>query len=296
MAFESLRVATPEAALAVSQTIKTMLKIIKNCVPIGIVAARVKRRDDRKQAQINAYWNSQPGVAIESAVDMAIELIQSLSDEQTRSVRFLEHELIPSLGLNNENLHEQPPQLGAFFGKGLHLWQYPKQLAPFLVWLASNAGGIRRYLEIGVRWGGTFIVISEFLRRVNPSFEGSIAVDPMPESRLLKRYSQLGRAEYLQAFSTDDTFKEVLSRERPDFVFVDGDHSLSAVMHDYDVCSDICRYIAFHDICSDGLADTTKFWSFLKRHCCRYDFVEFTDQYPEVTGQFMGIGVMILKS
>jgi hypothetical protein len=229
-------------------------------------------------------------------VDTAVALIQDLSDEQTRDANFLEHDLIPLLGLNNENLQEQPQQLEPFFGKGLHLWQYPKQLAPFLVWLARNGDGIRRYLEIGVRWGGTFIVISEFLRRVNPSFESGIAVDPMAESRLLKRYSTLGRAKYLQAFSTDDIFKEVLCRERPDFVFIDGDHSLSAVMHDYDVCSDACKCIGFHDIASESCMDPTKFWSFAKRHCSQYDFVEFTEQYPEVNGRFMGIGVMTRRS
>jgi hypothetical protein len=273
----------------------TMLKIIKQLAPVGLVAARRKKRDERKQEQIAAYWRSQPEVAIASSVDVAVSSIQGLSDEQTRDIAFLENELIPLLGLNNENLQEQPEHLSQFFGKGLHLWQYPKQVAPFLVWLASNAHGIKRYLEIGVRWGGTFILISEFLRRVNPRFEKAIAVDPMAESRLLKHYSKLGRGEYLQAFSTDLIFREVLLKERPEFVFIDGDHSLGAVMHDYDVCSDVCRHIGFHDIDSDSLVETSKFWSFLKRHCSRYDFVEFTDQYPEVNGSFMGIGVLTRK-
>jgi hypothetical protein len=261
-------------------------------LPKGFHDARARQRLHQKHVRLERYWADLPQHTIAAAVDNATNMIQGLTDEQMRDCAYLEHQLIPRLGLNNENLHEQPPQLSPYFGSGLHVWQYPNQLAPFLVWLATRGESVRRYMEIGVRWGGTFIVISEFLRRVSGRFEKCIAVDPMPPSRLLRRYLELGKVEYVQCFSTDETFRKYVAEEAPDFVFIDGDHTLRVALHDYDVCSEVARYIGFHDIASDGCAETTQLWKFLKRHCQGYEFAEFVDQYPSVDGNFMGIGLM----
>ena len=66
------------------------------------------------------------------SVQSAIDLIGALSAQQSADAWFLEHELIPALGLNDELLHEQPPQLFPSLGQGLHLWQYPNQLGRYL--------------------------------------------------------------------------------------------------------------------------------------------------------------------
>ncbi|QOZ33873.1 hypothetical protein [Bradyrhizobium sp. CCBAU 53421] len=71
----------------------------------------------------------------------AISTIAALTPSQRLDVEFLEREFIPALGLNDELLHEQPPELAPSFGKGLHLWQYPNQLAPYLAWLAPMSTG-----------------------------------------------------------------------------------------------------------------------------------------------------------
>ena len=119
-------------------------------------------------------------------------------------VKFLENELIPSIGLNNENLNEQPAELAKFFGKGLHLWQYPSQLAKYLVWIANNANSIKNYTEIGCRWGGTFILINEWLKKIGAPIESSIAIDPIEATPFIKRYIEICDTPvvYLQNFST----------------------------------------------------------------------------------------------
>ncbi|WP_163153391.1 hypothetical protein [Bradyrhizobium uaiense] len=69
----------------------------------------------------------------------AVVAIAGLSADQRTDVDFLEREFIPALELNDESLREQPSELSASFGKGLHIWQYPSQLAPYLAWLSRNA-------------------------------------------------------------------------------------------------------------------------------------------------------------
>src|SRR5690348_6713073 len=70
-------------------------------------------------------------------VSSAIEKMRSLTPQQSSDVHFLENEFIPALGLNDEMLQEQPRELSAYFGRGLHLWQYPNQLARYLRWLTE---------------------------------------------------------------------------------------------------------------------------------------------------------------
>lgn len=260
--------------------------------PVGLQKALRRYANYRKERRVDRYWSSLSDESIKIAVDNAITLIGSLTDAQMQDIDFLEKSLLPRLGLNNEMLHEQPLHLKDCYGKGLHIWQYPIQFAPFLAWLAANGTGIKKYLEIGVRWGGTFIAVSEFLRRVSPAFKVSIAVDPITPSPLMKYYLDLGRAEYCQSFSTAERFKTLFDKTQPDFVFIDGDHTLQGVIHDFDICSESARIIAFHDVFSQGCVDTTLMWHFLKRHCFGYGSVEFTEQYPSVPGYFMGIGVL----
>ena len=276
---------------------KTAPTAMKNSIfellqPVGFQKALRRYANYSRERRVDRYWSSLSDESIKIAVDNAITLIGSLTDAQLRDIDFLEKSLLPRLGLNNEMLHEQPLHLKDCYGKGLHIWQYPIQFAPFLAWLAENGSGIKKYLEIGVRWGGTFIAVSEFLRRVSPVFELSIAVDPIEPSPLMRRYLKLGRADYHQCLSTDATFSALLDAEKPDFVFIDGDHTMRGVMHDFDVCSRHADLIAFHDIRSDGCLDTTLFWSFLQHHATKYESCEFVKQYDSVKGVFMGIGVL----
>lgn len=75
-----------------------------------------------------------------------------------RSEEFLNRPLdeiektICSFGLNDEVLNEQPITLSEYYGKGIKIWQYPKQFAKLLLRLKDLK--IDSYTEIGCRWGG----------------------------------------------------------------------------------------------------------------------------------------------
>lgn len=238
---------------------------------------------------------------LRSAVGETVAAIAALTEAQCTDIAFLENEFIPSLGLNDENLDEQPPELSASYGKGLYIWQYPNQLAAYLAWLARNVVGITSYMEIGCRWGGMFILTSEWIRKNGGQLRTMTAIDPIEPSPLIKAYFKLlGQSSiqtiYVRDLSTSILVKEMVDRIHPDFVFIDGDHSLRGVLGDHMLVREHARIIAHHDVCSQACPDTTFLWESLKKlEILEFDFFDFIDQYPSCKGNFLGIGVMKRK-
>jgi len=239
------------------------------------------------------------GTFATAAVDETADAIARLSDAQCVDKAFLENEFIPSIGLNDEVLHEQPPEFSANYGKGLHIWQYPNQLAGYLAWLARNCSGITSFAEIGCRWGGMFILVSEWIRRNGADLRSVTAVDPITPTPFIEAYFKRLRAttniqaNYLREFSTSPLVKQEIDRLRPDFVFIDGDHTLRGALADHLLVRNHARIIAHHDIWSQACPDTTFLWQTLKAlETGSFDFAEFVEQYPSVGGNFFGIGAM----
>ncbi|UGY23896.1 hypothetical protein HU675_0039115 [Bradyrhizobium septentrionale] len=252
------------------------------------------------QAQADRY---QRFADLSNSVGEAVDAIAGLSAAERTDVAFLEREFIPALGLNDELLREQPPELSTSFGKGLHLWQYPSQLAPYLAWLARNVSGVSSYMEIGCRWGGMFILVAEWLRNSGADLKTVIAVDPIDPTPFITTYFELlrERAEiepvYLQAFSTAPVVSAYVDRVKPEFVFIDGDHSLRGAMLDHLLVRAHARIIVHHDVHSQACPDTTLLWTALKEfEAPIFDTFEFTSQYPSVGGSFLGIGAMKRRS
>lgn len=227
-------------------------------------------------------------------VELAIEKIRRMPLQRCYDAQYLEHTLIPELGLNNEALQEQPPELGAYFGKGLHLWQYPTQLASYLVWLAHNARGVRKYLEIGCRWGGTFILVNEWLKKVGAEIEFSLAIDPIAPTPFIKKYMEVSTTpvQYIQNFSTSADVIAYLRICSPDIVFIDGDHSMKGVMFDHLLARQAAKIIVHHDIASRACPDSSLFWSYVRQAESDFEAVEFTQQYASVGANYLGIGVL----
>jgi cephalosporin hydroxylase len=241
-------------------------------------------------------------------VSSTIDAIQSLSQQQCSNIAFLEKEFIPSLGLNDEGLNEQPKELAEYFGLGLHLWQYPSQLAGYLAWLSNNAKDIKCYAEIGCRWGGMLILVTEWLRKNGANLQKIVAVDPIRPTPFVEEYFNFlnnerasGRrnveALYLQEFSTSHKVKRIVNEIKPDFVFIDGDHSLKGALLDHLMVRDFARVIVHHDVSSDSCTETTLLWNVLKKfENHEFNFFEFVEQYASLGGQrFLGIGVMKRK-
>jgi hypothetical protein len=230
-------------------------------------------------------------------VDRFVEEFRSIPDNLICDESFIEKFIIEKAGLNNEHLHEQPPELAPHYGTGLYLWQNPKQFSKYIVWLLKNTKNCESYLEIGCRWGGTFIVICEVLRRANPHFRLAIAADLIEPTPFIERYREIANKEglqikYFQGSSTSEDFSKLINKEKPDVSFIDGDHSFLGALKDHLLVRNFSQVIIHHDIYSDSCPETTSLWSTLKTlEVCRKD-AEFIEQYDSVNGKFLGIGIL----
>lgn len=279
-------------------------RIVRPFVPVAIIEGSARRHEqfkkDREIGREAARRRRLEG--LDDAVGNAVAAIAALTPAQCLDARFLEHEFIPAIGLNDEVLHEQPPELAGSYGKGLHIWQYPNQLAGYLVWLARNGSGITSYMEIGCRWGGMFILVSEWLRKTGGQLRAATAVDLIDPSPFVVTWFDMMkshpdfRATYIQDYSTSQEVARAVAAIRPDMVFIDGDHSLRGALADHMLVREHARIIAHHDIHSQAWPDTTFLWETLKTlEAPAFDFAEFVDQYPSVGGRFLGIGAMIRR-
>jgi cephalosporin hydroxylase len=202
----------------------------------------------------------------------------------------MDEQFIMDLGLNDEFLNEQPSELKEHFGKGLKIWQYPIQISPFIRDL--NGVCCKSYLEIGVRHGGTFILMSELLAKTNPNII-TYACDIIPMSDTLREYRKHRNFIYLQMSSTSNEFKSFCENNYIDFAFIDGDHSYDVVLQDYKMFKNKLdtKHIVLHDIKSSSCQYTGEVWNQVK-----YDpghiWREYTMQYESVEKNFMGIGYL----
>jgi hypothetical protein len=198
--------------------------------------------------------------------------------------------------LNDESLHQQPEELADFYGKGLYLWQYPNQLSKFLG-KELRISNHSTYVEIGSRWGGTFVVVSEFLLRFNSSLEKVIALDLIEEPEALRHYRKFlqihGGPEFVYSSEGSNFLENKSSEFRDSIVFIDGDHSLEGVMRDHTLALEFANTIVHHDIYSVAVPQIHKFWNFLKKSCSAdWRFSEYIEQYPSVGSNYLGIGVL----
>lgn len=223
-----------------------------------------------------------------------ISLIKNSSLEELKSNEYLES-LIVKLGFNTESLQQQP-QIVKDNGGGLLIWQYPNQFSKYLCLLEKQK--ISSFIEIGCRWGGTFILTNEYLKRFN-IINKSVAVDIMKSP--VKEYClNNSETEFKEINSQSGEFKKYISDNYFDLIFIDGDHSYNGVKNDYEISKNNGKIFVFHDISNNECPGVVKFWNELKNNKSdTYDFFEFTEQYEDVWNNthktFLGIGVAIKK-
>ena len=224
-----------------------------------------------------------------------VDLIRESSKDDLLNPLYLE-KLICMLGFNREVLVEQP-QVVKNNGGGLLIWQYPNQFSKYLLVLQKL--NIESYLEIGCRWGGTFILTAEYLKRFN-TVKKTVAVDRIDSP--VASYCALNReSQFIQLSSDSYDFKDFMRDNRFDLIFIDGDHSYEGVTNDYKLCRDLGKIYVFHDIVNVMCPGVVQFWNELKANeSGRFTFYEFTEQYEDVyrdTGgrTFLGIGLAIRR-
>jgi hypothetical protein len=232
-------------------------------------------------------------------IDLSLlRLLRETSLSALRDAHFLEEKLLPQLGLNDEGLAQLPEELFPFCGRGLRIWQYPNQFGPYLALLGRL--GLRSYLEIGVRHGGTFVCTVEYLSRFQ-LLRSAVAVDLNPCASFMKYAKRNPLCRFLQTDSHAPAFREFFERgESFDLALIDGDHSEAGCWEDFTLVREKASVLAFHDIANDAVPGVGAVWRKVQQTCGDdYEFFEFTAQYPSVaarTGQrFLGIGVAVPK-
>jgi hypothetical protein len=229
-------------------------------------------------------------------IDEAILAVKNF-DFKSASQKEIE-EALPSFGMNNEYLSEMPKIFEPYFGWGIKFWQYPNQFSKLLCFLKDKE--IDSYFEIGVRYGGTFIVINELLLKYQPFLE-SHALDVIPASDILdtyqKKYRDI-RFWYHQLESQSPFLFErieggdfILPYKKLDLIFIDACHSYQCIKRDYYTALMFGpKYIIFHDIVNGGTKGAKMAWNEIKRH--HKKTYEFIDQYDGMNGSYLGIGVV----
>jgi len=223
-----------------------------------------------------------------------VHLIKESNLEDLKNNDYLEN-LIIDLGFNTENLREQP-KIVKDNGGGLLIWQYPNQFSKYLHLLSQHK--IQSYIEIGCRWGGTFVLTNEYLKMFN-SVNKSVAIDII-DSPVLSYCISNDESQFIKVDSQSQEFIDYMNNNWFDLIFIDGDHSYNGVKNDYEISKNKGKIFVFHDIVSYVCPGVVQFWNELKNsETDTYNFFEFTEQYEDVwkntRQQFLGIGVAIKK-
>jgi cephalosporin hydroxylase len=286
----------------VRSTEQTVRRFFRPFLPIGLLELVARRDHEWKEK----YENERRAKfeRLRHKVAESVAAIAALTATQCRDAAFLENEFIPALGLNDETLCEQPQELARYLGTGLHIWQYPSQLARYLAWISVNAQNIKSYMEIGCRWGGLVILVTEWLCKNGAPLEDVVAIDPIEQTPFIEEYFQLLqnkssgrkaaiRSIYLREYSTSDAVARLVEELKPEFVFIDGDHTFKVAFSDHMLARKYAKIVVHHDISSQSCPDISFLWNALKElEYSEFEFSEFVDQYPSLVGRFLGIGAM----
>lgn len=160
----------------------------------------------------------------------AIRLIEEVDMRILQTPLMLEAWL-EQFGVEGHVSNEHPENRRYICGRGLRVSQYLNQFAEYLVWLSKQ--GIRKYLEVGTYFGGTFVVTTEYLRRFGPVQSIGIDIKARP---LWKEYDT-DHAVLKQMDSHGEDFRRLLEAEGPfDLILIDGDHSYPSVKADFETC------------------------------------------------------------
>lgn len=163
--------------------------------------------------------------------------------------------------------------------------------------------GVRSYLEIGTKWGGTFhrvmCALPKGSKGVTIDLPGGTKDWKATEHSLQLVHADLKKRGYetraIWGNSTDANVIEQAAKVGPfDCILIDGDHRLPGVTSDFANYGPMTKMVAFHDIAwrrapewNEGLRiDVGEFWNAIKGDY-RHEEFKFCP-----TGKNNGIGVL----
>ncbi len=242
-------------------------------------------------------WNNVMAGEVQSLAEGdvagAVRMLRTASLRELRDEVFLREEFLLALGLNGEILNEFPEQLYPWCGRGIRSWQYPIQFAKYLTYLSEQ--GVRSYVEIGCRYGGTFIIVVEYLRRFSDLYL-AVAMD-VERAAIMSAYaaSTIG-VDYTIADSRRPETVAYLGSLAWDLAFIDGDHSYEGCCSDFEAVKERSTLVGLHDIASSACPGVVRAWQEIRRVMPASRRFEAVDQYRDVRDRtqktFLGIGVV----
>jgi len=200
------------------------------------------------------------------------------------------HRLILEIGICERRTDQQPKHLHKYINPYAP-WQNPKQLTKLLLFLAEY--DINTYFEIGVYRCGTFLLMTEYLDRLN-GLEYALGVD-VSTGVHVEEYKSISKdinTVVKKISSRSTVLIEEISSTKFDLILIDGNHGTKAVIEDFETYRNNGSIILFHDIssvCKDA-------WDAIKKLSRdEFDFYEITDQYKTVNKDWFGFGILIKK-
>lgn len=138
------------------------------------------------------------------------------------------------------------------------IYQTPDQISQALVYLSDFE--IKTYLEIGVFQGGTFLFMSEYLKRFNPDIK-CLGLDPTNYLNAeIREETELSEWMRMIAVTSDKLSGRVF-----DLVFIDGDHSAEWLAIDWESVGKAAKICMLHDIQEKSCPDVVAIWETLKK-------------------------------
>ncbi len=195
-----------------------------------------------------------------------IDKIRGQELAQLRDVDALEG-LILELGLHAPLEGALPEAMLPYTCKGLAIWQQPRELAEYLVWLSARPP-IGSYLEIGVESGGTFITTIEYLRRFHP-LHTAIGLDPTLNSQVRDYVSRTAGLHFLRGtLDSEWVRRQIRNLGSIDLTLIDGDHADAAVRADWHFARQHSRYVVLHDVAQGDHPGPSSLWREIKSSFC----------------------------
>ena len=159
------------------------------------------------------------------------------------------------------------------------IYQTPRQIAQCIKELLKHE--INSYLEIGIFQGGSYLLMTNFLKLKNPNVK-CIGVD-ISEQYLPQQVKPYIHNLHL---GTSDDFKG----QEFDLVFIDGEHSPEWAQRDWDNIGKSAKITMFHDIVQPTYPGLIQFWNTLK------EGKEYKEYCYQTTGKnVQGIGLIFNK-